>query len=46
MGYWKVSDAHNVKRSKVINQDILERTGKSVALQPVLLKELRWKVIS
>lgn len=41
----KVLAAHNVKRSKVINQDILERTGNSVALQPILLKDLRWKVI-
>ncbi len=41
----KVLVAHNMKRAKVINQDILERTGNSVALQPVLLKDLRWKVI-
>jgi hypothetical protein len=41
----KVLAAHNVKRSKVINQDILERTGNSVPLQPILLKDLRWKVI-
>ena len=41
----KVLAAHNVKRSKVINQDILERTGNSVPLQPILLKDLRWKVV-
>lgn len=41
----KVLAAHNVKRAKVINQDILERTGNSVPLQPILLKDLRWKVI-
>jgi hypothetical protein len=41
----RVLAAHNVKRSKVINQDILERTGNSVPLQPILLKDLRWKVI-
>jgi hypothetical protein len=41
----KVLAAHNVKRSKVINQDILDRTGNSVTLQPILLKDLRWKVI-
>jgi hypothetical protein len=37
--------AHNAKRAKVTNLDILERTGNSVPLQPILLKDLRWKVI-
>lgn len=36
---------HNAKRAKVTDLDILARTGNSVALQPVLLKQLRWNVI-
>lgn len=37
---------HNSKREKVINLDILERTGNKVTLQPVKLKDLRWNVKS
>jgi hypothetical protein len=35
---------HNYNRTDLVNQDILERTGNTVALNEVKLKDLRWSV--
>lgn len=35
---------HNKERVEVINQEILQRTGQEVKLQPIKLKDLRWNV--
>lgn len=37
-------EKHNEKRSKTVNQKILERTGSEVMLQPVKIKDLQWQV--
>jgi hypothetical protein len=37
-------DRHNDKRTELVNQDILERTGNEVYLREVKLKDLRWSV--
>ena len=37
-------EAHNNKRVKVINEEILNRTGQEVPLRPIKLKDLRWVV--
>lgn len=36
--------AHNERRGKLVNTDILNRTGAEVKLRPVVLKDLTWKV--
>lgn len=37
-------EKHNKKRSEIVNQEILEKTGAKVFLQPVKLKNLRWDI--
>jgi hypothetical protein len=35
---------HNAKRKKIVNLEVLERTGNTTKLQEVLLEELTWEI--
>lgn len=37
-------EGHNEFRSEMVNEDILQRTGREVMLRPVRLKDLRWVI--
>lgn len=41
----KIIESHNKIRKEHTNKDILNRTGQSVPLEPVKLKNLRWEIV-